>query len=251
MSEQPRDILARVAQIAADLGPALVPASHIDLLRSVTETAKELFQAAACSVALLTEDQKELVYHVASGAGREDVEGMRIPSSSGIAGWVVTSGQPMAIEDTRTDERFNRRAAESTGYVPTSILAMPLETERAMIGVISVLDRQGHPSGAAKDMELLSIFARQAALAIENSRVFTDLGGALFEAIALATDEDDLSRVLNEIASERRRKNGQLAELAAHFNEIALAGDAEQAAAVRILREFASYLESRRKRRGG
>ena len=250
MSDQPRDILGRVAQIASDLGPALVPTSHIELLRSVTDAAKELFQAAACSVALLTDDQKELVFHVASGQGREDVEGMRIPSSTGIAGWVVTSGQPMAIEDTATDERFNRQAAERTGYVPTSILAMPLETERRMIGVISVLDRQGHAAGAAKDMELLSIFANQAALAIENSRVFTDLGGALFQALAQATDEEDLSRVLNDIASQQRRKEGQLAELAAHFNEISMAGEEEQTAAVRILREFASYLESRRKRRG-
>ena len=250
MSDQPRDVLGRVAQIATDLGPALVPTSHIELLRSITSAAKELFQAAACSVALLTDDQKELVFHVASGEGREDVEGMRIPSSTGIAGWVVTSGQPMAIEDTATDERFNRQAAERTGYVPTSILAMPLETERQMIGVISVLDRQGHAAGAAKDMELLSIFANQAALAIENSRVFTDLGGALFEAVAQATDEEDVSRVLNEIAARSRRKEGQLAELAAHFNEISMAGEEEQTAAVRILREFASYLESRRKRRG-
>ena len=250
MSDQPRDVLGRVAQIASDLGPALVPASHIELLRSVTDAAKELFQAAACSVALLTEDQSELVYHVASGEGREDVEGMRIPSSSGIAGWVVTSGQPMAIEDTRTDERFNRQAAERTGYVPTSILAMPMETDRAMIGVISVLDREGHPSGAAKDMELLSIFARQAALAIENSRVFTDLGGALFEAVGRAADDEDVSRVLNQIAEEPRRKNAKLAELAAHFNEISRAGDEEQTAAVHILREFAAYLQSRAKRRG-
>lgn len=250
MSRQPEDILGRVAQIASDLGPALVPLSHIELLRSVTETAKELFQAAACSVALLTDDQSELVYHVASGAGREDVEGMRIPSSSGIAGWVVTSGQPMAIEDTSTDERFNRAAAERTGYVPTSILAMPLETERRMIGVISVLDRQGHPAGSAKDMELLAIFANQAALAIENSRVFTDLGGALFEAIGRATDDDDIARILNEIAGQPRRKNAQLAELAAHFNEISMAGDEEQTAAVHVLREFAAYLRSRAKRRG-
>lgn len=245
-----REVLRRVAEIATGLGPALVPTGHIELLRSVTDAAKELFQAAACSVALLTDDEQELVFHVASGAGREEVEGMRIPSSAGIAGWVVTSGQPMAIEDTSADTRFARNVAERTGYVPKSILAMPLETERRMIGVISVLDRQGHPAGSAKDMELLAIFARQAALAIENSRVFTDLGAALFAAVGRATDQDEISQVLEEIAGENRSSNGQLAELAAHYNEIAGAGENEQRAATRILREFADYLRSRSRRTG-
>ncbi|HEY7874936.1 MAG TPA: GAF domain-containing protein [Actinomycetota bacterium] len=249
MSDRPRDILERVAQIAFDLGPALTPTGHVELLRSVTEAAKELFQAAACSVALLTDDQKELVYQVATGEGREDVEGMRMPSSQGIAGWVVTSGQPMAIEDTTNDPRFARDVAERTGYVPKSILVMPLETDRRMIGAISVLDRKGHPAGTGKDMELLSIFARQAALAIENSRVFTDLGRALFEAVASASDEDDVTRVLNQIAEEPRRADAELAELAAHFNEISQAGDAEKSAAIRILREFATYLRARSRRR--
>lgn len=248
MNDRERDVLTRVAQIASDLGPALVPTGHIELLRSVTETAKELFQAAACSIALLTDDQRELVYHVATGAGAEEVEGMRIPSSQGIAGWVVTSGQPMAIEDTSEDPRFARRVAERTGYVPTTILAMPLETDRQMLGVISVLDREGHPSGTGKDMELLGVFARQAALAIENSRVFTDLGRSLFEAVARASNGDEVGRVLEQVAAEHRGRDAELAELAAHFNEISQAGDPERRAAVRILREFAQYLVSRNRR---
>ncbi len=248
MNDRERDVLTRVAQIASDLGPALVPTGHIELLRSVTETAKELFQAAACSIALLTDDQRELVYHVATGAGAEDVEGMRIPSSQGIAGWVVTSGQPMAIEDTAEDPRFARQVAERTGYVPTTILAMPLETDRAMLGVISVLDREGHPSGTGKDMELLGIFARQAALAIENSRVFTDLGGALFEAVGRASNGDEVGRVLEQVAEEQRGRDPEVAELAAYFNEISQAGDPERSAAVRILREFAQYLASKNRR---
>jgi len=189
------------------------------------------------------------VFHVASGAGREDVEGMRMPSSQGIAGWVVTSGQPMAIEDTTNDPRFARDVAEKTGYVPKSILAMPLETERRMIGAISVLDRQGHPSGTGKDMELLGIFARQAALAIENSRVFTDLGRALFEAVGQASDDADVTRLLSQIAEDPRRPEAEVAELAASFNEISQAGDVERSAAVRILREFAAYLQAKNKRR--
>ncbi|MDQ3877309.1 MAG: GAF domain-containing protein [Actinomycetota bacterium] len=249
MNDHDRSLLSRIAQLASDLGPALQPTGHIELLRTITEAAKELFQAAACSVALLTDDDRELVYQVATGAGAEDVEGMRMPSSQGIAGWVVTSGQPMAIEDTAEDARFARQVAESTGYVPKTLLVMPLETERRMIGAITVLDRQGHPAGTGKDMELLAIFARQAALAIENSKAFTDLGHSLFEAVARAADADDISRALDEIAQETRGEHAQIAELAGHFHEISQAGDAEQEAAVRLLREFARYLSVRKRRR--
>ncbi|MDQ3645377.1 MAG: GAF domain-containing protein, partial [Actinomycetota bacterium] len=200
MSPDERSILREVAQLASDVGPALAPAGHHELLRSITDAAKELFEAAACSLALLTEDQDELVFWVASGAGADDVVGMRIPSSQGIAGWVVTSGQPIAIEDVRRDPRFATDFAESTGYVPSSILAMPLETERSMIGVISVLDRRTTGSQGAQDMQTLALFARQAALAIENSRIFSDLGRSLFEAVGLAADGGDLSEALREVA---------------------------------------------------
>lgn len=238
-------MLESVARLADELGPALAPAGHIELLRSITETAKNLFEAAACSLALLSDDQSELIFYVASGAGAEDVEGMRIPSSQGIAGWVVTSGQPIAIEDTSQDTRFAKRVAESTGYVPKSILAMPLETERQMIGVVSVLDRNRDGSRGDADMQLLSLFANQAALAIENSKVFTDLGRALFEAAGRMANDDDLSAALLAIARAPREDEFRLAELAAHFNDLSRAGDAERDAATRLLREFAAYVRER------
>ena len=245
MNERSRDVLRDLVQVANDLGPALAPAGHIELLRSITDAAKDLFAAAACSLALLTEDQSELVYYVASGAGAEDVEGMRIGSSQGIAGWVVTSGQPIAIEDTSQDTRFARKAAESTGYVPTSILAMPLETERQMIGVISVLDRSREGRQGDKDMQLLALFARQAALAIENSRVFTDMGRSLFAAAARAGSNGDLTAALDDVAGDVATHDPLMAQLAAHFNELSHAGEAEREAAVRLLGEFVSYMRTR------
>jgi len=229
-----------VARLADELGPALAPAGHIELLRSITDTAKNLFEAAACSLALLTEDQSELVFYVASGAGAEDVEGMRIGSSQGIAGWVVTSGQPIAIEDTSQDARFARRVAEDTGYVPKSILAMPLETERQMIGVISVLDRRREGRAGEHDMQHLALFARQAALAIENSRVFTDMGRVLLDAVGRAADDGELTSALHRTAEDGRH-DALLAQLAAHFNELSRAGDEEREAAVRLLGEFVAY----------
>ena len=244
MSNRDRDILEDVAQLADNLGPALVPAGHEELVRSITAAAKNLFQAAACSVALLTEDQSELVFYVASGAGAENVEGMRIPSSQGIAGWVVTSGQPIAIDDVRQDPRFAANTAKSTGYVPKSILAMPLQTKREMLGAISVLDRQTEDM-ENRDMELLSLFARQAALAIENTRVFTHLGKALFEAVGRAAADEDLERTLQRVAEDSGEPEDELAQLASHFHVLGKAGSEERRAATELLGHFVSYVQAR------
>ena len=249
MNDRSRDLLRDVARLADELGPALAPAGQLELLRSITDAAKSLFEAAACSLALLDNDDSELVYYVASGAGAEDVVGMRMPSGQGIAGWVVMSGQPIAIEDVRQDQRFARGFAEQTGYVPTSILAMPLETERKMLGVISVLDRRSDGSAGAHDMELLSLFARQAALAIENLGVFSHLGHELLRAVGDVSGDEDLTTTLLRIAEDSEGPSAEMAELASHFNFLATAGDEERAAAVGILREFVNYIKLRDRRR--
>lgn len=244
-SNRDREVLEDVARLADNLGPALVPAGHEELVRSITAVAKSLFEAAACSVALLTEDQSELVFYVASGAGAENVEGMRIPSDQGIAGWVVTSGQPIAIDDVRQDPRFAQSTAQSTGYVPKSILAMPLETGREMLGCISVLDRQTEGM-ANRDMELLGLFARQAALAIENTRVFTSLGKALFQTVGRYADNDeDLQRTLLRVSEDSGAPDDELAELAAHFHLLGKEGPEERRAATRLLGDFVAYIQAR------
>ena len=244
MSRRDRDILEDVAQLADNLGPALVPGGHEELLRSITAAAKNLFRAAACSVALLDETQSELVFYVASGAGAENVEGMRIPANQGIAGWVVNSGQPIAIEDVRQDPRFAANTAKSTGYVPKSILAMPLETSREMLGAISVLDRQTEDM-ENRDMELLSLFARQAALAIENTRVFTSLGKALFQAVGRHAQDEDLERTLMRVSEDSGRPDDELAELAAHFQVLGKVGAEERRAATQLLGHFVAYVQAR------
>ena len=175
----PDELLRELGELATSLGPAVRPVGTDELLRSLTETARRLFGAAACSLALLNEDESELLYTTAAGEGADDVTGMRIPSSHGIAGWVVQSGQPIAISDLAGDPRFSREVAEQTGYVPQSILAVPVETSQRMLGVISLLDRDARRPGADQDMALLSLFADQAALALASTEAFGVLGRVL------------------------------------------------------------------------
>jgi GAF domain-containing protein len=235
-------LLDRVARLANELGPALAPASHAELLQAITAAAKELFGAAACSLALLSDDRSELVFHIATGEGASEVVGTRMPSDQGIAGWVVSSGQPIAIEDLSQDPRFARDVAETTGYVPTSILAMPLQTDRGTLGVISVLDRSNE---RGSDMDVLALFARQAALAIESGRVFAELGTALFGALAGASEDGDLAELLRSTAERTSSSPRKLAEIAVLFNRLAEAGPEERDLALEVLNRFLEFARTR------
>jgi len=141
--------------------------SYRDLLRSVVETARAIFRARASSVFLLDEEADELVFEAVAGEGAETLVGRRFPSSTGIAGWVLVTRQPLVVEDVGADTRFSREAAESTGYVPKGVMAVPLLVEDRALGVLEVLDRPGEERFTLAEMDLLSLFANQAAIALD------------------------------------------------------------------------------------
>ena len=241
----PEDLLAELGAVATSLGPAVRPAGADELLRSLTETARRLFGAAACSLALLSDDDSELIYTIAAGEGADDVTGMRIPASHGIAGWVVQSGQPIAVSDLAADSRFSPGLAEQTGYVPRAILAVPVETPQRMLGVISLLDRDARRPGAEQDMVLLSLFADQAALALASVEQFSRLGRELLAALASAAAGDDLVQALRQAADRQTAADPDLAELAAAFATLSRRGPAERRLALAVLREIGDYAERR------
>ena len=88
---------------------------------------------------------------------------MRLSVKRGIAGYVVASGQAIAVHDVERDPRFDRETAEATGYLPKSILAVPIETADEVSGVMEVLDWSDERVG--EGLELAAKFARQAGLA--------------------------------------------------------------------------------------
>lgn len=110
-------------------------------LRGSVAAVRELFDAAACSCALANESGDALTFTAADGVGSAEVIGIEVPVGRGLVGWTAMSGQPVAVRDVRADARFARDVAESTGYVPTSILAAPFfDTSGEVMGVLEVLD---------------------------------------------------------------------------------------------------------------
>lgn len=137
------------------------------LLSSIVEVARAIFGAKASSVFLLDDETDELVFAAVAGEGEEHLVGTRIPSSTGIAGWVLVTRQPMVIEDVLNDPRFARDVAEATGYVPSGLMAVPLLHEERALGVLQVLDRPQRSRFTLQEMELLGLFANQAAIALD------------------------------------------------------------------------------------
>ncbi len=141
--------------------------SFRSLLDSVVEVARAIFGAKASSIFLLDEETDELVFEAVAGEGADTLIGQRLPSSTGVAGWVLVTRQPLVIEDVSNDPRHSKEIAESTGYVPQGLMAVPLLHEERALGVLEVLDRPQRAQFSLVEMDLLSLFANQAAIALD------------------------------------------------------------------------------------
>jgi hypothetical protein len=127
-------------------------------IEAVVRTAAGVFDAAAASIALVEGPSDDLLYVAAWGAGAEETVGMRLAAGLGIAGAVAMSGEPQAVASCRTDRRFAARLAETTGYVPHTMLVMPLRADGRTLGVLSVLDRRDGNPYLPSDMARGSLF---------------------------------------------------------------------------------------------
>ena len=153
----------RAAAAAGVLG---ADEAYRDLLRSIVEVARAIFGARASSIFLLDEEADELVFEAVAGEGSGSLIGTRLPSGTGIAGWVLSARTPLVLDDVSQDPRFAREVAERTGYVPNRLMAVPLLHEERALGVLQVLDREGERF-SLQEMELLGLFAAQAAVALD------------------------------------------------------------------------------------
>lgn len=138
-----------------------------ELLRSIVEVARSIFHARGSSIFLYDEDTDELVFAAVANPDEQSLLGMRMPSSRGIAGWVLSSRTPLVIDDLQNDLRFAADFAEQTGYVPQGLMAVPLLHDERALGVLQVLDRPSNSRFSLSEMELLGMFATQAAVALD------------------------------------------------------------------------------------
>jgi hypothetical protein len=136
------------------------------MLEEVVRTAAGVFDAAAASVALLDEVSDELVYEAAWGAGAHEIVGLRLSAGVGVAGVVIATGDAQAVPDCRRDDRFAAEVARGTGYVPHTMLAVPLRSAGVTVGVLSILDRRDGNSYEPPDIRRAQLFGQLALAAL-------------------------------------------------------------------------------------
>ena len=153
----------RGASLALSVDQADAPNS---LIEAVVRTAAGIFEAAAASIALVDQTSGELVFQAAWGAGASEIVGVRLPPGMGVAGAVVESGEGQAVPECRTDPRFAARIAAGTGYVPHTMLVVPLKRGERVVGVLSLLDRRDGSAYTPADVTRGDLFAELAVTAL-------------------------------------------------------------------------------------
>lgn len=132
-----------------------------EVLRATAHLARLVFNSYAVSVFLHRAVDSTLVLEATSEPDADRLLGLAIPDHVGIAGWVFQTGQPMAVDDVGESAEFDHATAAATGYIPRSILAVPLETGASIVGTLEILDAAPSVSRGLVDAEIASEIARQ------------------------------------------------------------------------------------------
>lgn len=158
----------RLAEISRTL------ASTVDLnilLDRITHAAARLSSSEAASILLYDESRGELYFESATNLEEPLMRGLIVPVENSIAGWIVTHGQPIIIDDTLNDPRHFAQVGKATNVTTTSLLGVPLIAKDNVIGALEAINKRSGKFTQA-DQEILMDLGAQAAVAIENARLF-------------------------------------------------------------------------------
>jgi signal transduction histidine kinase len=160
----------RVSKALREVGVALGATLDLDqLLDLILQKITEALEADRATLYLLDEGSDELVSRIAQGPG---VRSIRIKAGQGLAGYVARTGRPLHVRDAYEDPRFNAEWDMLSGYRTRSILAAPMRNHLGKtIGVVQVLNKK-RGDFTDDDADILAALATQAAVSIDNSRLF-------------------------------------------------------------------------------
>jgi len=207
-------------------------ASTFDLTKLLNDTLQlttSVIDAAASALMLIDEQSNELVLEVTHGAEKVVVPRKRISLDEGIAGWVATHGEPVIVNDVSKDSRFSQKADAHTSSLTRSIAAVPLQIKGKTIGVLEVLNKLSTAGFDEEDLRLILTLTTQAAIAIENARLYQSLRE---ERDRIIQAQDDVRRELS-----RKLHDGTVQLLAA------IAMDVEHVGRLLKLRPEAVFAE--------
>lgn len=203
------DKLCSVMEICHLIGSTL---NLSEVLVLIMNHVNRLTHSVGSTLMLVDELTEELVFSIPTGPKARTLREYRIPKGKGIAGWVAQNQKSLIVNDAQNDPRFYSEVDSAVGFETESLLCVPLKARRKLIGVLEVVNKRDASGFTEKDALLLSIFGSEAALAIENARIYGKLKQQLIEN----------KRIERELAeSEKFRALGQMSAGVAHdFNNI-------------------------------
>jgi len=145
------------------------------LLEVITRVAIELTDTEGCAILLLDPDTGELRFEVATAPNSQQIKGLSVPLEGSIAGSILLENKPLLIRNPREDPRFFKEVDEKTAFQTRSIIGVPLQVRGQAIGVLEAVNKRGNQEMSWGDVEVLAILADQAAVAIENARLYDDI----------------------------------------------------------------------------
>lgn len=179
--ERSLDLQRARLQAMHQIGAALGSTLNLDrLLELIMTKTTELMAADRSTLYLIDDDTAELWSKIAQGESAREI---RFPIGQGVAGWVAKTGQTLNIKDAYKDSRFNQEWDRKTGYRTRSMLCLPMRNHRRkIIGVIQVLNKAtGYFT--LDDEQLLAALTSQAAISIENSKLYLSVVGKNIELL--------------------------------------------------------------------
>ena len=162
------DSYVQLIDIARDLASTL----DLDvLLNRIVIAAADITNAEAASILLYDNTSRQLYFQVATNIDEPTMRGLVVPLEGSIAGWIVNNCKPVRIDDVHEDKRHFSDVEQTTGFPTSSILGIPLITKNKVVGVLEAINKKRGKFGVG-DENLLSVLGAQAAVAIENARLF-------------------------------------------------------------------------------
>lgn len=166
------DKLGSVIEIGSLINSTL---NLAEVLHLIMKHVNRVTNSIASTLMLLDEKTGELVFSVPSGPKADRLIDIRIPHGQGIAGWVAEQEQPVLVPNVKEDSRFYTKIDEISGFETKSILCVPLKAKTKLIGVLEVINKLDGTCFTEEDELLLSMFGYQAAVAIENARLYGEI----------------------------------------------------------------------------
>jgi len=158
----------RLIDISRDLASTL----DLDvLLNRIVNAAADLSNAEAASILLYDQGKRQLFFQASTNLETPLMRGLRVPVEGSVAGWIVNNSQPVIIQDTKRDPRFYGHIAKATSFQTKSILGIPLITKEKVVGALEALNKIDGDF-TSQDQDMLMTLGAQAAVAIENTRLF-------------------------------------------------------------------------------